>query len=58
MRDLDDARNDAARDALRGLGLDEVVTYGFVGPHHGAPVRSTAICRTCASPIRCARSSR
>ena len=37
MRDLDDARNDAARDALRGLGLDEVVTYGFVGPHHGRP---------------------
>ncbi|MCU1280944.1 MAG: phenylalanyl-tRNA synthetase, beta subunit [bacterium] len=32
MRDLDDARNDAARDALRGLGLDEIVTYGFVGP--------------------------
>jgi phenylalanyl-tRNA synthetase beta chain len=32
MRDLDDIRNDAARDALRGLGLDEVVTYGFVGP--------------------------
>ncbi|HWE27970.1 MAG TPA: phenylalanine--tRNA ligase subunit beta, partial [Polyangia bacterium] len=37
MRDLDDARNDAARDALRGLGLDEIVTYGFVGPHHGRP---------------------
>ncbi|MDB4968477.1 MAG: phenylalanyl-tRNA synthetase, beta subunit [Myxococcales bacterium] len=32
MRDADDVRNDAARDALRGLGLDEVVTYGFVGP--------------------------
>jgi phenylalanyl-tRNA synthetase beta chain len=32
MRDLDDIRNDAARDALRGLGLDEVVTYGFVAP--------------------------
>ncbi len=32
MRDLDEARNDAARDALRGLGLDEVVTYGFVAP--------------------------
>ncbi len=37
MRDLDDTRNDAARDALRGLGLDEIVTYGFVGPHHGRP---------------------
>jgi phenylalanyl-tRNA synthetase beta chain len=32
MRDADDVRNDAARDALRGVGLDEVVTYGFVGP--------------------------
>jgi phenylalanyl-tRNA synthetase beta chain len=32
MRDLDDTRNDAARDALRGIGLDEIVTYGFVGP--------------------------
>lgn len=32
MRDLDEARNDAARDALRGLGLDEIVTYGFVSP--------------------------
>ena len=32
MRDFDDERNDAARDALRGLGLDEIVTYGFVGP--------------------------
>ncbi|MGZ3408562.1 MAG: phenylalanine--tRNA ligase subunit beta, partial [Polyangia bacterium] len=32
MRDLDDVRNDAARDALRGIGLDEIVTYGFVGP--------------------------
>lgn len=37
MRDLDDQRNDAARDALRGLGLDEVVSYAFVGPHHGRP---------------------
>ncbi|MCA1664503.1 MAG: phenylalanine--tRNA ligase subunit beta, partial [Myxococcales bacterium] len=37
MRDHDDERNDAARDALRGLGLDEVVSYGFVGPHHGRP---------------------
>src|SRR5262249_48513764 len=37
MRDLDDTRNDAARDALRGLGRDEIVTYGFVGPHHGKP---------------------
>ena len=37
MRDVDDTRNDAARDALRGLGLDEVVSYGFVAPHHGRP---------------------
>jgi phenylalanyl-tRNA synthetase beta chain len=37
MRDLDDTRNDAARDALRGLGLDEIVSYAFVGPHHGRP---------------------
>jgi len=37
MRDVADQRNDAARDALRGLGLDEIVTYGFVGPHHGKP---------------------
>lgn len=29
--------NERARDALAGLGLDEVVTYGFVGPQHGRP---------------------
>ena len=38
MRDLDDERNDAARDALRGLGLDEVVSYGFVGAASRAPI--------------------
>lgn len=37
MRNAAEATNDAARDALRGLGLDEVVTYGFVGPQHGRP---------------------
>lgn len=31
MRGADDVRMDAVRDALRGLGLDEIVTYGFVG---------------------------
>jgi phenylalanyl-tRNA synthetase beta chain len=37
MRDAAETRNDAARDALRGLGLDEVVSYAFVGPQHGRP---------------------
>ena len=52
------SRNDAARDALRGLGLDEMVTYGFVGAAPRPPVPRRRSRRTCASPIRCARSSR
>jgi phenylalanyl-tRNA synthetase beta chain len=32
MRAADETRNDRARDLLRGLGLDEIVTYGFVAP--------------------------
>jgi phenylalanyl-tRNA synthetase beta chain len=38
MRGDAEVVNDTARDALRGLGLDEVITYGFVGPKQLAAI--------------------
>ncbi|HWE30644.1 MAG TPA: phenylalanine--tRNA ligase subunit beta, partial [Polyangia bacterium] len=52
MRGAAEIVNDTARDALRGLGLDEVITYGFVGPAQLAAIDPEATPVRVVNPLR------
>ncbi len=52
MRGAAELVNDTARDALRGLGLDEVITYGFIGPAQLAAIDPDARPVRIVNPLR------